>query len=173
MVIESLRRIIQIVFGIEIFEFPGLNRMRNFFYRLVFSIGKHAIIGRNVRLFRVHGLSSGSINIGEHVLLANDVLIDYSGKVIIGNHVWLSENVHIHTHTHKLTKDRVLKRPEDIEVSTIEIGDKAWLGDGAIILPGIEYIGENAIVGAGSVVTKNIPSNTVWAGNPAREIKKI
>jgi acetyltransferase-like isoleucine patch superfamily enzyme len=173
MVIESLRRIIQIVFGIEIFEFPGLNRMRNFFYRLVFSIGKNPIIGKGVRLYRVHGITSGNIVIGNRVLLANNVHIDYVGGVRIEDDVWLSESVHIHTHQHLLTKNRTQRPPEEIIPAGLTIEEKVWMGDGAIILPTVHRIGKNAIIGAGSIVTRDIPANTIWAGNPARKIKDL
>ena len=50
--------------------------------------------------------------------------------------------------------------------------DNAWIGAGSIILKGVT-IGTNAVIGAGSVVTKDVPADTVYAGNPARLIKKI
>jgi len=50
--------------------------------------------------------------------------------------------------------------------------DNVWIGDGAIICKGVT-IGENSIIGAGSVVTKNVPANTIFAGNPARFVKSI
>ena len=59
-----------------------------------------------------------------------------------------------------------------IEISTTRIHDKAWIGFGTIILPGVS-VGEGAIVGAGSVVTKDIPPWTVVAGNPARIIREL
>lgn len=54
----------------------------------------------------------------------------------------------------------------------ITIGDDCWLGGSVIVLPGVT-IGDNVIVGAGSIVTKDLPSNTVVAGNPARVIRKL
>jgi len=53
----------------------------------------------------------------------------------------------------------------------VKICENVWLGENAIILPGIE-IGKNSVIGAGSVVTKNVPENCIVAGNPARIIKK-
>ena len=52
------------------------------------------------------------------------------------------------------------------------IGDNVWIGGGAIVLPGVT-IGNNAIIGAGSVVTRDIPADTVAAGNPARVLKTL
>jgi len=54
----------------------------------------------------------------------------------------------------------------------IVIEDNVWLGGGAILLPGVR-IGRNAVVGAGAVVTRSVPANTVVAGNPARVIREI
>jgi len=114
LIIESLRRIIQIIFGLEIFEFPGLSHIRNFFYRLVFKIGSSPIIGKEVRLYRVHGIKNGDIIIGKNCLLANHVQIDYTGKVELKDNVWISDGSHIHSHTHQLSANRILRKPEQI-----------------------------------------------------------
>ena len=58
-----------------------------------------------------------------------------------------------------------------ILLKPVKICENVWIGENAIILPGIE-IGKNSIIGAGSVVTKNVPENCIVAGNPARIIKK-
>lgn len=60
----------------------------------------------------------------------------------------------------------------NINPSPVVIGNNVWIASGSIILPGIS-IGNGAIVGAGSIVTKNVPENTIVAGNPARIIKNI
>ena len=58
-------------------------------------------------------------------------------------------------------------------MKTLKIGSGAWIGSKAIILPGVSYIGENAVIGAGSVVTKDVEKNCVVAGNPARVIRML
>lgn len=54
----------------------------------------------------------------------------------------------------------------------VKLGDNVWIGGGASILPGVT-IGDNCVIGAGSVVTKDVESNTIVAGNPARFIRSI
>ena len=83
MLVESVRRLMQIAVSPEIFEFPGLRVVRCFAYRCCFKMGKGAIIGRQVRLYRQHGLTGAEIIMGDHVLLANHVEIDYSGGVVL------------------------------------------------------------------------------------------
>ncbi len=171
--VESIRRGGQIVFGWEVLNFPVLCKLRVLFYRAVFDIGENPIIEHNVRLYRVHGKKNGSVKIGKNVLFASGVSLDYSGTLIIEDDVWLSSEVNIHTHYHKVDDQRVQRNEQDILPTKIRIGEKAWIGSRAIILPGVSCIGKNSIVGAGSVVTKNVPDNVAVAGNPARVIKNF
>ncbi len=100
----------------------------------------------------------------------NCVVLDV-GEVIIGDNVLLAPNVQIYTAGHPLdVKGRV---EEAVEFGhKITIGDNVWLGGGVIVCPGVN-IGANSVIGAGSVVTKDIPDNVAAAGNPCRVIKPI
>jgi maltose O-acetyltransferase len=85
----------------------------------------------------------------------------------IGDHVLLGPGVHLYTATHSLDS---AERRRGLELAKpIAIGDDAWLGGGAIVLPGVT-IGARAVVGAGSVVTRDVPADHRVAGNPARAI---
>ncbi len=88
----------------------------------------------------------------------------------IGNHVQITSGVHIFTHG----GGQVLreKYPNYDSFGKVIIGDNVYIGNNALIMPGIT-IGSNVIIGAGSVVTKNVPDNVVVAGNPAKIIKTI
>lgn len=170
-VIESFRRIVQMLFGNELFELPVLNSIKILAFRLVFDIKDNPIIGAHMRMFRAHKKKEGTIFVGKNVLLAKEAFIDYSGKVIIEDNVWISERVQIYTHTHQLTDNRVYGK--DIECSELTLKEKCWVGAGAIILPSVHYIGYNSVIGAGAVVTKDVPDNVVVAGNPAVIVRRL
>lgn len=98
------------------------------------------------------------------------VYIDRLGGITLGDRCVISIGVHLLTHDFSM--DRVAERrfgvssQELVRSAPIEIGDQAFIGMNSIILPGVT-IGQGAIVGAGSVVTKDVPADTVVAGNPA------
>ncbi|WP_298442428.1 DapH/DapD/GlmU-related protein [uncultured Ferrimonas sp.] len=95
------------------------------------------------------------------------VLLDHAG-ITIGEHVLIGPKVQLITVNHANDAEQ---RLAGIEIAKpIHIGDKAWLGAGVIVLPGIT-IGAGAIVAAGAVVTKDVAPYTVVGGNPARFIK--
>lgn len=86
--------------------------------------------------------------------------------ITLGDNVQIGPNVTIATDNHDLKDHYILKcRP-------VTINNNAWIGANATILPGVT-VGENAVIGAGSVVTKDVPANTVVAGNPARVIRTL
>ncbi|EAZ89895.1 sugar O-acetyltransferase [Crocosphaera chwakensis] len=90
--------------------------------------------------------------------------------VKIGNNVQLGPNVQIYTATHPINiKERIAQKEMAYPIT---ISDNVWIGGSCIILPGIT-IGDNSVIGAGSVVTKNVPNNVVAVGNPCRVIKQI
>ena len=97
----------------------------------------------------------------------NCVLLDVM-PIRIGSNVLFGPNVQIYTATHPLDARERRRGPEYAE--PITIGDDSWIGGGAIISPGV-VIGARCVIGAGAVVTRNIPADTVAAGNPARPLK--
>ena len=118
-------------------------------------------------------IGSGKINIGDNVSF-NGVAITSMNKISIGNEAMLAPNVVItDTDFHKssVINDRQELCDPDIKHS-IEIGKNVWIGASTIILKGVS-IGENSIVSAGSVVSKDIPANVIAAGNPACTVSNL
>lgn len=112
--------------------------------------------------------------IGEQVYIGEDLIIvdelDDRGRVRIGNRVAIAERVTL-VISSSANFSKIRPFIKDIH-GHIEIDDDAWLGTGAIIFPNVR-IGTGAVVGAGAVVTKDVPDFTVVGGVPAKEIKKI
>lgn len=110
-----------------------------------------------------------NIELGERVFFNfNCVVLDVC-TVRIGSFTLFGPAVQIYTPLHPL--DAQLRRREEYG-KPIEIGADVWVGGGAIILPGV-HIGARAVIGAGSVVTRDVPEATFAAGNPCRAIRKI
>lgn len=111
-----------------------------------------------------------NIELGDNVYFNfNCVILDVA-KVVIGSNVLMGPGVQIYTATHPL--DPKLRQQGQEFGKSITIGDGVWIGGGAILCPGVT-IGENSVVAAGAVVTKDVPANVVVGGNPARVIKEI
>lgn len=98
----------------------------------------------------------------------NCVILDVC-RVRIGNHVLLGPAVQIYTAAHPL--DFQLRRKKEFG-KPVTIGDDVWIGGGAIICPGVT-IGSRTVIGAGSVVTQDLPSDVMAAGNPCRIIRAV
>jgi len=111
-----------------------------------------------------------NIYVGDHVYLNVLCTILDCNEVRIGDHVMIGPAVQIYTAAHVLEAEA---RSQGWEVAKpIVIEENVWIGGGAILLPGVT-IGRNAVVGAGAVVTRDVPENAVVAGNPARVIREI
>lgn len=110
------------------------------------------------------------IFVGDHFFANFDCVFLDAGRIIIGNHCMIGPKTVIAAITHPIDpveRNKGIGIPKDVL-----IGDNVWIGANVTILPGVE-IGDCAVVGAGSVVTKNVPANTVVAGNPAVVIREI
>ena len=110
-----------------------------------------------------------NIKLGERVFFNfNCVVLDVC-EVRIGDYSMFGPAVQIYTATHPL--NAALRRKQEF-AKPIEIGNDVWVGGGAIICPGVK-IGSAAVIGAGSVVTRDVPPRVFAAGNPCRVIREI
>ena len=109
-----------------------------------------------------------NISVGKRVFINSGCCFQDQGGIEIGDDVLIGQQVVIATLNHDLNPDR---RGNMIPKS-VKIGNKVWIGAHATILPGVT-IGDNSVIAAGAVVTKDVPQNVVVAGVPAKIIKKI
>ena len=128
--------------------------------------------GLNIRT-SLYVLPGATLSIGDGVGMSNCV-IAAAKSVSIGDNVLIGTDVKIYdTDFHSSDFDeRMENDPEKIPRAPVEIADGAFIGSGAIILKGVR-VGRRSVVGAGSVVAKSVPDGEVWAGNPAKFIKKL
>lgn len=113
---------------------------------------------------------------GKHVHFGNHVYANFNltlvddTDIFIGDHVMIAPNVVLTSGTHPIHPDLRIKQAQ--YNLPIHIKNNVWLGAGCLVMPGVT-IGENTIIGAGSVVTKDIPANVVAVGNPCRILREI
>jgi len=111
----------------------------------------------------------GNVIIGNRTRIGlGSVLI---GPVYIGDDVRLAQNIVVTSLNHNYQDISMPISEQGVNTEEVYIGDETWVGANAVILPGV-FIGKHCVVAAGSVVTKNIPSYSLVAGNPARIIKQ-
>lgn len=138
-----------------------------------FRSGKsYNIIGGDTRLV-LRTYRGGRIIIGDNVGISNSAIVSMS-RIEIEDNVFIGGSCCIwDTDFHSANIDnRLMEHDTDIKTAPVLIKKGAFIGARSIILKGVT-IGENSILGAGSVVTKNIPDGEIWAGNPAKFIKKV
>lgn len=121
-------------------------------------------IGENSRVMPpVTVVRGNSVKIGKNVVVMNNALFMAAGGITIEDNVLVAANVQLISNNHDLYDHAVLT------CKPVHLKRNCWIGAGATILPGVT-VGENAVVGAGAVVTKDVEANTVVGGNPARTI---
>lgn len=141
---------------------------------------KHISVGKNTRVRYGSSLlcySSyhqqrliPSLRIGNNVYINTGFKAIIATDLIIEDDVTIANDVSVITENHGLQADTASYLDNDLSVSSVTIRKGAWIGEKAILLPGVT-VGEKSIIGAGSVVTKSIPAYSLAVGNPARVIK--
>lgn len=157
-----------IKYGNVKYEKESLRAKRNEAYTKRYNAGRNLFVENDVNISRQHYLD-GSISIGDNVVLAKHVFIDYTGEVVIDNNVKIANGVCIESHHRDL---EAYKHGEDVNVPTsLHICEGAYIGTRAIILDSCNYIGKYSRIGAGAVVTKDVPDYAVAVGVPAKVVK--
>lgn len=111
-----------------------------------------------------------NIEVGDRFFANNNCIFVDPGKIVFGDDVKVGPQCGFYTAVHPLDPDQ---RRSNIEAAyPITVGNTVWFGGGAKVLPGVT-IGDNVVIGAGSVVSRDIPSNSLAVGNPCRVIRKI
>lgn len=111
-----------------------------------------------------------NIEIGENFYANHNLVILDCNKVTFGDNVFVGPNCAFYTAAHPL--DYQIRNQGLEYAKPIKVGNNVWFGGNVVVLSGVE-IGDNSVIGAGSVVTKNIPPNCVVAGNPCKIIKNL
>lgn len=138
---------------------------RNLLQELLGSVGEGTELRPPLYVDYGSNISIGARCFANYGLVALDV-----AAITIGNDVQMGPNVQLLTPTHPVEAGPRRDKWEAAKSITIE--DNVWLGGGVIVLPGVT-IGENTVVGAGAVVTRDLPPNVVAVGNPARVIRNV
>lgn len=145
------------------------------------AIGSNVVINSAVRanpvsggVTKIYAMKNGKIRIGDNVGLSNCTIIS-NHEIIISDNVMIGAGTIImdtdfHAVNYEERMNDILH--EKADKCSVIIEEGAFIGANCIILKGV-HIGEHSIVGAGSVVTKSIPANEIWGGNPAKLIKRV
>jgi len=159
------------------------------YYRGKFQCPSLSMIGKNCG---IHILQDGKIICKERVIIDDNVMLFAKGelhigkrfginqysrivaheKIEIGDHVTIGQMVSILDHDHKYEKKQEQLTLEGYVTSPIKLGNNIWIGDKCTILKGVT-IGDNVVIGAHTLVYKDVPSNVVIGGNPFKILKKI
>lgn len=174
-ILDTIAKARRLVREYSMTDYKDFTRKRQILQEL---LGK---IGENVSIETPFHCDHGdNIFLGDNIIIQMNCTFVDNEAIRIGNNVLIAPNVQIYTATHPVpAQERLI--PDWKEKGTtffrtcagpVEIKDNAWIGGGTIILAGVT-IGENCVIGAGSVVTHSIPDNCVAVGNPCRVIRKL
>ena len=140
---------------------PGTAEYAELMHRIFPAMGENSRVSTPLTAVRPH-----MVRIGKNVVIMPGCLMMSAGGITIDDGAMIAANVQLISNNHDLYERQI------ITCKPVHIGKNAWIGAGATILPGVT-VGDNAVVGAASVVTKDVAPDTIVAGNPAKLIKAI
>lgn len=162
------------VFFISIYwkhNFSNCGKNLSVYPKVKIDFPKNINLGNNISINESTYLKSenenSTIRMYDDVNIGKKVKIDYSGGIDIGKKTLISDEVEIHTHDHGTNPFSTPKYKK------LRIEENVWIASRAIILPQVSIIGKNSIIGAGAIITKDVPANVIVAGNPAKIVKEI
>lgn len=128
--------------------------------------------GRGCRIYkhvRLETREDGEIVIGDHVVLSPGTVVVAHARVTIDDYVMVGEYCSIRDQDHRMDAPPPLREAGYVS-SPVVIGRDAWLGRGTAVLKGVT-IGDGAVIGCNSIVTRDVPAGEIWVGSPARFLK--
>ncbi|MDE6649915.1 MAG: galactoside O-acetyltransferase [Muribaculaceae bacterium] len=140
---------------------PETAEYEELMHKIFPTIGVNSRVSTPLTAIRPH-----CVKIGKNVVVMPGCLMMSAGGITIDDGAMIAANVQLISNNHDLYERQI------ITCKPVHIGKNAWIGAGATILPGVT-VGDNAVVGAASVVTKDVAPDTIVAGNPAKLIKMI
>ena len=167
---NKTKKILNRIYRLSINKIPCgyysiVGKFKKRLYKYMFkSVGLDSNIRPNVKIANGYNFS-----IGNNSVIGENSFIQDNAEIIVGNNVICGPEIMIFTSNHGIDKDKLIRLQRSPSKKVI-IEDDVWIGARALILPGVT-IGIGAVVGAGSVITKDVPPYAVVGGNPAKIIK--
>lgn len=173
-----------------------ISRLRTILVRSTFAeFGKHSTIAGPIRIEFGEGISIGdgvfvgagcwlqggersvsssrpALVIGNRVSISGRATLTAAKSITIEDSVLIAQGVYMCDHTHAIDRDVPVRDQGITGLAPIVIKEGAWIGQNAVIMPGVT-IGRSSVVGANSVVTKDVPARSVVAGVPARVMRRL
>lgn len=150
---------------------------KNTFVKRNFEIRKsqnsEIVIGSNCMIqeyvFFLLTMPKPKLSIGNNVSIGRNTIIAIKDHLTIGDNSEISANVFICDQSHGIKRGQLINNQHSI-IEKVSIGKDCWIGTNVVILKGVK-IGDGSVIGASSVVNKNIPPNEIWGGNPIKFIR--
>lgn len=168
-VLFSLAQVVYHRLILHLFFFPPVRKL--FLQILGAKVGENTVI-MEVKFFNWYHRGPSGLKIGDDCFIGDETLIDLYDEVILENQVTLAPRVTVLTHMNVGYRNHPLQQAFPKMSKPVVFKSGCVVGAGSIILSGIT-IGKESLIAAGSVVTKDVPSNCLYAGNPAKLLRKI